>query len=153
MLKRSIMSIMHNDFYASGFLYHPKSQRILLQKEKKSDLNNSWKLICVKSKKNETSKDAFSRLINSLFKLEIEVKNIISVYDYFHDELKANNFISFAKVKKAEEFISKNYIYQWFDIRETLKLKVSPQTKQDIIVLQRVISSSVRKENGEKYID
>ena len=147
------MSIMHNDFYASGFLYHPKTQRILLQKEKKSDPNIHWQTICVKAKKSETSKDAFKRLINSLFKLEVDIKNIISVYDYFHDGLKADNFISFVKVKKAEEFINKNYVYQWFDVKETLKLKVSPQTKQDIVVLLRVISSSVRKENGEKYID
>jgi len=144
---------MHNDFYASGFLYHPKSQRILLQKEKKSDPNIYWQVICAKAKKNETSKDTFKRIVNSLLKLEIEIKNIVSVYDYFHEELKANNFISYVKVKKAEEFDDKHYIYQWFDLKETLKLKVSSQTKQDIIVLQRVISSSVRKEKGEKYID
>jgi len=144
---------MHNDFYASGFLYHPKSQRILLQKEKKSDPNIYWQVICAKAKKNETSKDTFKRIVNSLLKLEIEIKNIVSVYDYFHEELKANNFISYVKVKKAEELDDKHYIYQWFDLTETLKLKVSSQTKQDIIVLQRVISSSVRKEKGEKYID
>ncbi len=145
---------MHKDFYASGFLYHSRTQRILLQKEKQTDPNSSvWSLFYAKAEKDETDKDCFRRLIKSLFKIELDIKSIFSVYDYFHDDLKKNNFISYAKVKKLEDFNGKNAEYKWFDFKETLKLKLAPQTKQDIMVMQRVINSSIRKTKGERYID
>lgn len=144
---------MHKDFYASGFLYHPRTQQILLQKGKQTDLNSTWSLICIKSLKNETEKEAFKRLLNILFCLDVEIKSIFPVYNYYHEGLKKNNYISYVKVKKTEDYSDNNVSYRWFDLKEILKLKINSQTKQDITVMQRVIDSSIRKLNGEKFIE
>src|SRR5665811_415233 len=115
------MHLMHKDFYASGFLYHSRTQQILLQKQKQTDPNSNWSLPYVKSLKNETEKEAFKRLIAVLFCLDIELKSIFPVYDYYHQELKKNNYISYVKVKKTEAYDCKNYFYKWFSLREILK--------------------------------
>lgn len=144
---------MHKDFYASGFLYHPRTQQILLQKETRADSSTTWVLPCIKSLKNETEKQAFKRLVHVLFSLNIDINSIFSVYDYYHEGLKKNNYIFFVKVKKAEKYNDENDSYCWFFLGEILKHKLSPQTKQDITVMQRVIDSSIRKLNGEKFIE
>jgi hypothetical protein len=144
---------MHKDFYASGFLYHSRTQQILLQKGKQTDPDTTWLLPRIKSLKNETEKETFKRLLNILFCLDVKTESIFPVYNYYHEALKKNNYISYVKVQKTEDYSCEDVFYEWFYIGEILKHSLSPQTKQDITVMQRVIDSSIRKLNGEKFIE
>lgn len=144
---------MHKDFYASGFLYFPRTQQILLHKETTSD-DSAWNVVSGKSLKNESEKEAFQRLVNKIYDIEIDLKSIYPVYSYFHDDLKAENYVSYAKIKSASGFKSKTkkVEYKWFSFREILKIKIPEQTRHDITVIQRVIASSTRKRLGQQTI-
>ena len=143
---------MHKDFYASGFLYHPKTNQILLQKIL-SETSALWSLIGGHSKKKETEKDCFKRIVESLFDVEVKHTSIHGVYDYFHKELKKNNFVHYARVNKLKVFTNtKKTEFAWFSFKQCLKLDLEQQAKQDIIVLQRVLDSGERKRKGLQTI-
>src|ERR1035437_6018589 len=91
---------MHKDFYASGFLYHPKTQQILLQQPVTADGTAEWSLFEGEALGDETAADAFKRSIFSHLKLDIKAKNIFPIYSYFHDGKGKNNFLHYAIVKK-----------------------------------------------------
>jgi hypothetical protein len=145
---------MHNDFYASGFLYHPRSQQILLQQVDTADLEPTWSLFGGDSAKGETSIDAFKRVIRSTLSLDLKPNAICEIYSYFHEEKKKESFVHYAKVRKLEKFMSsKNVNYGWFTFKEIQKLRIPEKIKQDIIVGQRVIDSAIRKSLGQQTID
>lgn len=145
---------MHKDFYASGFLYHPKTQQILLQQSNTADSGAEWSLFEGDCLDKETAEEAFKRIIQTHLNLDIKPKNIFSIYSYFHDKKGKNNFLHYAIVKKLEKFPdSKDKIFAWFSFKQIQKLHISNQIKQDIIVGQRVIDSAVRKSLGQQTID
>lgn len=145
---------MLKNYHTSGFLYHPASQQILLQKQNCDDLNAPWTLIGSDGVGKETSVENFKRLLRTLLKLNLSLKTIHSVYDYFHAELKKKHFVSYAEVDELVDFPpTKEMIFNWFSYKEISKLKISKLTFQDIVVGQRVIDSSVRKKSGERTLE
>src|ERR1035437_7761049 len=137
---------MHKDFYASGFLYHPKTQQIILQQPITAGTGPEWALFEGDCLDEETAPEAFKRIIYSHLNLELKPKSIFSIYSYFHDGKGKNNFIHYAIVRKLEKFPdSKNVTFAWFSFKQIQKLRIPNQIKQDIIVGQRVIDSAVRK--------
>jgi hypothetical protein len=145
---------MHKDFYASGFLYYPRTQQILLQQDNTADIEPTWSLFGGDSVNNETSEEAFRRIIKSALKLDLKLNAITQIYNYFHDEKKKDTFVHYAKVRKLEKFVSnKNVTYGWFTFKEIQKLKIPEKIKQDIIVGQRVIDSAIRRSLGQQTID
>ena len=145
---------MHKDFYASGFLYHPKTQQILLQQENTADLEPTWSLFGGDGLANETSEGAFKRIIRSALSLDLKPNAIFQIYNYFHEERHKDNFIYYAKVRKLEKFESnKKFTYSWFTFKEIQKLHIPDKLKQDIVVGQRVIDSAIRRSLGQQTID
>jgi hypothetical protein len=145
---------MHKDFYASGFLYHPKSQQILLQQPNTADGGTEWSLFEGEGLDRETAAETFKRIVFSHLHLELQSKNIFPIYSYLHDDKGKNNFIHYAIVKKLEIFPNtKKTLFSWFTFKQIQKLHISNQIKQDIIVGQRVIDSAVRKSLGQQTID
>ena len=145
---------MHKDFYASGFLYHPKSQQILLQQPNTADSGTEWSLFEGEGLDEETAAETFKRVIFAHLRLELKPKNIFPIYSYFHDNKGKNNFIHYAIVKKLETFPNtKKALFSWFTFKQIQKLRISNQIKQDIIVGQRVIDSAVRKSLGQQTIE
>jgi hypothetical protein len=145
---------MHNDFYASGFLYHPKSQQILLQQPITADGETEWSLFEGENLGEETGVETFKRVIFSHLHLDLKPKNIFPIYSYFHDDKGKNKFLHYAIVRKLETFPNtKKAIFAWFTFKQIQKLHISDQIKQDIIVGQRVIDSAVRKSLGQQTID
>ena len=145
---------MHKDFYASGFLYHPKTQQILLQQEITADLEPTWSLFGGDGLANETAEETFKRIINSALRLDIKANAIFQIYNYFHEDKKKDNFIYYAKVRKMEKFESNEKVtYSWFTFKEIQKLRIPNKIKQDIIVGQRVIDSAIRRSLGQQTID
>lgn len=145
---------MDNNFYASGFLYHPGSGQILLQKQDSSDANSLWSLLESKARGKETGQENFKRLIYAFLRLDLPLTATHSVYEYFHKGLHKNYHVSYAEVEKLRDFPPhKKTVFAWFSMKEILKLSLSDQTKQDLIVGRRVIDSASRKKAGEQTIE
>ena len=79
---------------------------------------------------------------------------IFPVYKYFHEEMKVDHHISYARIGKLEKFPpTKTTIFAWFNFKQVQKLNLSSQTKHDIMVAQRVIDSATRRSLGQQTID
>lgn len=145
---------MHKDFYASGFLYHPKSQQILLQQKVSANEKSFWTLLGKKSAKDKTGEETFKDLFYEALNLRIKLDNIKIIYFYFSKEFYKDHNIYYAEVKRLHKYpVSENTTFAWFTFKQIQKINVSEQTRQDIIVGQRVINSSIRKSLGQKTIE
>lgn len=137
-------------FYASGFLYHPDSTKILLQQENSHDPKSLWSMLGSKSVGKETSQENFVRNAKAFLHLNLLNDSICSVYDYLY---LGKNYVSYAIVKKLTDFptIGKT-VFAWFKIKEITKLSLSAQTRQDLTIGQRVIDCEIRKKSGGQTI-
>jgi len=140
---------MQKKNYASGFLYHPETHQILLQ-QLKTPGNKYWTLFGIDNASEENIKDRLLEEINESLNLKIKFDSIYSVYNYVHKE--KNVFIFYAVVNKVHEILSSDCLYSWFTFKQIQKLPVTEQTKQDLIVGQRVIDSFIRKSMGLRTI-
>ena len=142
---------MPKKFYASGFLYHPDSTKILLQQENSHDPKSLWSMLGSKNVGSETSQENFVRNAKSFLHLDLLANAVFCVYDYLH---LGKNYVSYTEVKKLTDFpqIGKT-IFAWFKIKEITKLSLSDQTRQDLTVGQRVIDSGVRKKAGGQTLE
>ncbi|TSC86017.1 MAG: Uncharacterized protein G01um10147_1021 [Microgenomates group bacterium Gr01-1014_7] len=137
---------MHKSFYASGFLYSLKTHQILLlQSQQKDDIVSLWSTIGGESKEGEEAPEAFRRIIQKLLNVDLKMKNIYPVYDYFHDSLDKINYVFYAEVKSPKVLNSLKNNFSWVAFSETLKLLFSAHTKQDVIVGERVINLKWRQ--------
>lgn len=142
---------MHKGFYASGFLYHPKSQQILLQQLYSAN-NSSWTLFGKTSAQDKTGEEVFKDIFYEVLNLKIKLNNIKMVYSYFSKELNKRN-IYYAEVKSRYKHpVSGNSTFAWFTFKQVQKLNLSEQIRHDILVGQRVIDSSIRKSLGLRTI-
>lgn len=139
---------MHKNFYASGFIYHPQSERILLQQNNNvSTLPGQWVLFEFEYSEKENPEELFKNVISEL--LDIKVKQVFPVYFYFNENKKRNQSILYTTVNKLHDFTSKKDLtFKWFSFKDVLKLHVTDQTKHDIVVGQRVIEAAKRKSLG-----
>lgn len=145
---------MRTDFYASGFLYHQRSQQILLQQQSPANSEPMWFLFGGEGVKKETGEETFARVINEILRLKLKITAVFPVYKYFHEEMKKDHYISYAKIGKLEKFpAGKTTVFAWFNFKQVQKLNLSQQTKHDIMVAQRVIDSATRRSLGQQTID
>lgn len=138
--KPVIIKAMHKTFYASGFLYHPPTQQILLHQSDEDGITLST--FGVKNKGIEKPLETFKRIILQALGVELLDKNIFEVYEYFNAELNSQSVVFFANVKKPSLDFELNGVDSvgWFPLKQISKLKLSNKVKQDIIVGQRVIA-------------
>lgn len=144
---------MHKLFYASGFIFHPLSQQILLQQRQRKDNepHHQWLVFSGKSKAGEDPKKTFQRLIEEQLGIKLTAKNIFPVYDYFNEELGADQFVHYAQIGTIPRKIraKEDTLLSWFAFRQIPKLSLPLQTRQDIIVSQRVINAANRIREGD----
>ena len=144
---------MNKGFYASGFLYHPRSQQILLQQKNPADENSFWSLFGEKAIKDKTGEETFRDIFYEELSIKLKLHNINSVYTYSSKEKGTNHNIYYAKVQRLHKSSSSTKTrFAWFNFKQVQKLNLSEQTKRDIIVGQRVIDSSIRKGQGLRTI-
>lgn len=145
---------MHKDFYASGFLFHLSTQQILLQQFNLGSQNvPTWSLFNGIYLREETPVSAFQRIINSQLHIKIKASSIFPVYAYLQQDIHVNNAIFYAEVSNIETFAStKKATFAWFPFKQIAKLALSLQTRQDIIVGQRVINAHIRISLGERAL-
>lgn len=104
------------------------------------------------SHEGEEAQAAFARIINKLLNISLKEKNIHPVYDYFHDGRDKVNYVFYAEVKKPQEFnSSEKDSYCWVTFSETPKLPFTANTKQDVIVGERVINAKWREDEAKKF--
>lgn len=143
---------MHKSFYASGFLYHQKSQQILLQQQNSADETSSWSLFGKPSIKDKTGEEIIKDIFEE-FDLKLSLKNINLIYTYFSKEKNKEHNVYYAEVKKLHKFSpSKKTELAWFSFKQIQKMNLSDQAKHDIMVGLRVIQSSIRRTLGERTI-
>ena len=134
---------VQTSFYASGFLYSLKARKILLLNP--SNLNSLWSTLSGESKQGEEAPVTFQRVVMELLSLNLEMKHIYPVYDYFSDILKKTNFVFYGEVKRIPDLIyPKKDTFSWLTFSDTLKLLFSQNSKQDVTVGQRVINLKQR---------
>lgn len=144
---------MHKTFYASGFLYHAPSQQILLQQINSADNNSSWSLVGKKEITNKTGEEVFMDIFSEELNIKLKLKSVNLVYTYSSDEKGLNFNIYYAEVKKLHKSPNDSgNVFAWFNFKQIQKLNLSEQAKQDIIIGQRVINSSIRKSLGQQTI-
>ncbi|MBI2019348.1 hypothetical protein HYS95_01595 [Candidatus Daviesbacteria bacterium] len=136
---------MQDSFYASGFLYSLKKNKILL-----IHTNEQCSLLEGDSCEGEEACAAFQRIVNKTLNLNLKEKNIYPVYDYFDDVKKKTNYVFYAEVKNPVEFNPfEGGVYSWVSLAETSKLLFSGNAKQDVIVGERVIKAKQREEEAK----
>jgi len=136
-------------FYASGFLYSLKTHRILLLESKQAEnIPSLWSTIGGENIEGEEAKITFQRIVSRLLNINLRPKNIYPIYDYFHSSRNKLNFVFYAEVGNIKKFNGlKGGLPSWFSFSETLKLAFTTQTKQDIVVGERVINAKWRDDN------
>lgn len=146
------MILVQNSYYVSGFLYSLKTHQILLlSSQEKSDAPSFWSMMGGENKDGEEAQVAFQRIIQKLLDINLKVKHIHPVYDYFHNTRNKVNYVFYGEVGKTKNFNAlKDGILSWVSFRETLKLSFTNQTKQDIVVGERVISARWRDDAAKK---
>ncbi len=141
---------VHKPFYVSGFLYHLKTQQILLhQPNLKNNSPSIWAMPGGAGIGEEDPQKSFQRIIYQLLNLRLDEKHIHPVYDYFNGTLNTIHYVLYAKVKTMKNLsLPDNGTLSWFSFKQITKLPLSEQTKQDIIVSQRVIQAQARSDSG-----
>ncbi|HUD44259.1 MAG TPA: NUDIX domain-containing protein [Patescibacteria group bacterium] len=136
---------MHKSFYASGILYDINSQQILLH-QVITPFSKSCDMLGGENEEGEEPQITLQRIIKDTLNIKIDEKEIIPVYDYFDDALNLVHYVLYVELKKIpEQALLNNNSMTWFTFKQTLKLPINKQTKQDLIVIQRVINAEERK--------
>jgi hypothetical protein len=139
--------MVHKQFYASGFLYHSTSQKILLQHL--SNNNDDTKLVFFrgKSQNGNDPQTVFKQCVEEALGVPISTKSIHPVYDYVHEKL-GEHFIFYVEVTDdtPATYSSKNKT-EWFPAAKLSKYNMSEQTRHDIVVGERVIRSLLETAN------
>lgn len=145
---------MHKGFYASGFIYHPPTGQILLQKRKSAtDTQTTLSMFGGVNLSGENAQGAFQRIIHKLLHLKLNPKSIYPVYTYFCKDMKRDHYIIYAELEKIKNFSSKKTVLTWFSFKQAQKLQATEQTKHDITVSQRVIEAKKRKSLGQRTLE
>lgn len=143
---------MHKAFYASGFLFHLESQQILLhQPQQKNDTVSVWSMFGGANSQEEDASVTFQQIIYDALGVKLARRHIYPVYDYFHDVLNKTHYVYYAQVTKLRNYAFEGETLSWFTFKQTLKLRFAEQTKQDIVVAQRVIDMQERVVTHTQY--
>lgn len=137
---------VHKSFYASGFLYHKSSQQILLYQSNQKNTTPLWSMIGGEGRKKEVPEKAFQRIMQSVLKIKLPMHKIRPVYDYFHATHKKDYYVFYGELGSLKKFRARTGEFSWFTFKQTTKLPISSETKQDIIVLERVIKAKARED-------
>ena len=142
---------MQASFYTSGFLYNLKTHRILLLQSKQRDESTSWTMLGGEGIEGEGAEVAFQRIINKKLNINLKSKDIYPVYDYISNIQNKPHYVFYVEVKNSKSFNDlKKGCPSWVSFSETTKLSVSIQTKQDIVVGERVINAKWRDDEAER---
>jgi len=132
---------MHKDFYASGFLYHSPTEKILLQQ---TPSGKDFTLFSIKCSVHENPAHAFQKIISHELGVTIPLSSITLIYDYIPENTEGKQSVFYADISDVEidDDISQKKKAAWFTQRQISKLKLQKQTDHDITIGQRVIRAN-----------
>jgi len=144
---------VHKIFYASGFIYSPASQQILLhQPSAENNVTPFWKTIGGVSLKNESPEEALQRIVYESLKLKINMTQVLPVYNYFHTGLKKIHYVFYTEVEKIDDIkLPNDKNFTWFFLKQLVKLPFEQTTKQDLTVVERVVKLKERNMEEALY--
>lgn len=148
---------MTRTFFAGGFFYNPRTDKVLLQKLRQAmpQQTVTWTFFGGDSKRGETPEKALQRIIKETIRQRITLKAMQRLYEYQNEDTKKLHIIfsliasSLPNKKKLEA----NQEFQWTPLRNVLKLELPQNIRQDLTFFQREMnakkaarsSSSLRK--------
>lgn len=116
------------------------------QSQEKQSQSITWSLLGAEGTTEEPHK-TFQKVVKHLTKVKLETDKIFPVYDYFHTLLKATHYVFYAEITDMKKVRpSRGSAFSWFTFKQILKLPFNEQTRQDIIVAERVIKAQARNE-------
>jgi hypothetical protein len=137
-IKSVSIEVMHNNYYASGFLYNSVSEKILLQPS--SIESYSHTLFTKKCSGNVQSINIFQQIISEGLGISIPQKFIKQVYEYVIEDCNDKYTIYYADIIRMGDIIKhKDNETDWFNTKQLTKLQLNKQTRHDIMIGQRVI--------------
>lgn len=139
---------MHKLFYVSGFLYNPPTEQILLRQiTSEKTATPTWSMVGGVALKDEEPIDTFQRVIHELIDVKLDPKRVFAVYDYFHNTHNTMHYVFYAEVKKLISIPDGDTRgLSWVTFKQTTKLPFDSQTKQDVIIAERVIKAQARSD-------
>lgn len=146
---------MQKQFLVSGFLYHVKTEQILLhQRTSPSTITSSphWSMFGGLSQNGEDAQAAFARIMFELINVRPPASHIYPVYDYFFHAASTIHYVFYAEVKTMPLFPLGSDIVSWFTFKQIAKLSVGDQTKHDIIISERVIHAQARDKERQHSV-
>lgn len=137
---------MHNANFASGFLYHPSTEKILLQLTPENRNSSLWSLFSDRQPV-ENQSGSFQKIIFEQLRILIQPTAIVPIYDYLRAAKGEVHFIYYAEVDKEDMGLQpkRGCTVRWFTQKEITKLSLLPQERHDIMIGTRVIRSIVDK--------
>lgn len=133
---------MGKAFYSGGFLYDPKSEKILLHKRDNKTKNNpdSWAFFGGLSKKQENPADTFIREIREELGLQLNLELLRTVTHYFNPDFNTHRYIFFAEAKEESLLtLGEGEGYGWFYLSDALQLDLTKRTKQDLQFFKKTL--------------
>lgn len=126
----------------------------MLKSQKGDDMTYLWSTIGGESKEGEEAEATFQQIVNKILNINLKIKHIFPIYDYFDETLDKVNYVFYAEVSSPREFSSfQENTFSWVAFHETLKLLFSARTKQDVMVGERVINLKWREDQADKSRD
>ena len=139
-------AFVQTPFYACGFLYSLKHNKILLlQSKAQEDQPCLYSMLGGEGIEGEEALVSFQRIVNKLLNVNIKSKDIHPVYDYCHSSNDKPSFVFYADIKNIKNISGlEEGTFSWLKFSETIKLKFNTQTKQDMVIGERVINAKLR---------
>ena len=88
---------------------------------------------------------SFAKVLKKILISPPAVKDIYSVYDYYHTTSKRIHYIYYAVVDKPNNYSPRRGNLGWFILKQIPKLPLSDQAKHDLIISSRVINAQARQ--------
>ncbi|OGG04845.1 hypothetical protein A2Z33_06075 [Candidatus Gottesmanbacteria bacterium RBG_16_52_11] len=140
---------MHNQYYASGFLYHPLSGKILLQQSPENNNTSVWSMFTGHCD-NNGHRHSYCTVIYEQLKTDMRPEAVFPVYDYNRPEARECHFIFYAVVSHDDLKLKprRGFEIRWFTAKEISKLELLPQVRHDITIGMRVIGAAERENSA-----
>lgn len=122
-------------FFAGGFLFDPKTKRILLHKRDNNTQNNPglWAFFGGMSENNETPIETFTRELQEELGIKINKEIIKELTNYFNPDFHVQRFVFYAEMSEQTIFnLNEGEKFGWFEFEEAMKLEITLRTRNDL---------------------
>ena len=123
-------------FYAGGFLYDPKTRRVLLhQRDGNTQVNpHKWAFFGGLNEGNETPVQTFIREVKEELDIDILAEDIRSLCDYFNEEHGTHRYVFFveSELKKSEMRLGEGAGYDWVVLERAFEYDLTEKTRLDL---------------------